>query len=283
MQPELIDLIASTLLDIGSRPSSSEATLEATKTLLASLVERHPTHIERARLARASAGQQTVDTLIEEDSSAMAFVNAYSADSAARIRSISPLLDVIGVKSRSADGDLEMEDEVASDKQSAIEKLQLLLADSEQAVVEALYSEIDHDASTFIDAISTKTYVESIAVSFQPAKVASPTRIHHLRFIAKHLSLESPELQQQVFGTLIGPNLLVAAKQASLSSAEWDVLIGKGHFRQHELLSHKAVLAASRKAKSSTVQSKDEGVALNTITVDALSSEFTHGSDPNIG
>jgi hypothetical protein len=264
----IIDLLSGRLLRIGSAKKVSDDDAQSAKSLLQALVERHPTRVEAARLARTTAGHKTSEDLLQQDSSAMAFVNAYSADSEARIRSIVPLLSAMGVNATSNDGDVEMEVVETTDKVSAIEKIQLLLADSEQAVVAALYKAVEKDASTFINILTSARYIETVQPAFIADKPDSDLRLNHLQFIAKHLPTGNSEASQLVFDKLIFPNLLVTKSKASLSDAELKVILGKGFFREHELLCNDAMVAALKDAQAGNA------TARNAVMVKAISGTF---------
>lgn len=261
---DIVDLLAEQLLQIGSAEDVSDADSQSAKALLQTLVERHPTSVETARLARSTAGQSTADNLIQQDSSAMAFVNAYSADSEARIRSIVPLLSAMGVKVAGGNEDVGMEVLDPTDKASAIEKIQLLLADSEDAVVAALYEAVKQDASTYINTLTSARYLETVQPAFIADKPNPTLRLHHLQFIAKHLPAGDAEASQQVFDKLLFPNLLVTKSKASLSDAELKVVLGKGFFAEHELLRSNAMISALKDAQGGTA------IARNSVMVDAI-------------
>ena len=249
---DIVDLLSEQLLSIGSADESTDADIQSAKSLLQALVERHPTHVEAARLARSSAGHLTADNLLQQDGSAMAFVNAYSADSDARIKSIVPLLRTMGVNMISTDGDSDMENTETGDKESAMEKIQLLLADSEEAVVAALYEAIMKDASTFIDILTPDRYIQTVQSTFIADKPNGAVRLLHLHFIAKHLPAGDAVVSQQVFDKLLFPNLLSTKSKPSFSQAELKVILGKGFFARHQLLCSDAVVSALKDAQAGT-------------------------------
>lgn len=262
---EIVDILAEQLLRVGSAEDISDTDAQSAKSLLQALVERHPTHVEAARLARVTAGHSTAENLLQKDSSAMAFVNAYSADSEARIQSIAPLLSAMGVKVAGSDEDVTMETADSTDKESAIEKIQLLLVDSEDAVISAVYRAVDNDATTFIDTLTSARYIDTIKSAFVADKPNSAVRLHHLQFIAKHLPAGDAGVSQQVFDKLLFPNLLSTKTKPSLSEAELKVILGKGSFREHELLASEAMVSALKDTQAGASAAK------NLVMADAIS------------
>lgn len=204
----------------------------------------------------------------------MAFVNAFSADSAARIRSIAPLLNAMGVATTSAGGDVSMQDGELSDKLSAIEKIQLLLTDTEVEVIKALYTEIGSDATTFFGVLSVEKYLDSVQPVFISRQSPSPVRIAHLGFIADHLPAGTAGTEADIFGKLVFPNLLVTASRSSFTNEEFDILSSKGFFKYHDLLQDETISKAFHQAKSSVVKTKEEGVAFNHMMVQAIGSAY---------
>lgn len=271
---DIVGLLAEELLRIGSEEDISDTDSQSAKSLLQALVERHPTHVEAARLARTTAGHSTAENLIQQDNSAMAFVNAYSADSEARIQSIVPLLSAMGVNVAGSEGDVAMEAVESTDKEAAIEKIQLLLADTEDAVVSALYQAVDNDATTFVETLTSARYINTVQSAFVADKPNSAIRLHHLQFIAKHLPAGNPVVSQQVFDKLLFPNLLSTKTKASLSEAELKVILGKGSFREHELLASDAMVSALKDAQAGTATAKNlvmaDAIARKCITLRLL-------------
>lgn len=262
---EIVDLLSEKLLDIGSDSASSESIAHSTKALLQQLVERHPTHVEAARLVRSAAGKAIPETLLDQDSSAVAFVNAYSADSAARIRSIAPILSAMGVKRASSDADSVMEAVETADKESAIEKVQLLLSDTEETVIAALYEASEADASTFIEVLTPNRYITAVEPAFVADKPNPAVRLQHLRFLAKHLSTTDAKISREVYNKLIFPNLLTTKTRPSFSQAEVEVIAGTGSFLQPDLVGSEPMVA--------TLKDTTTGVARNLAIVDAISSK----------
>jgi U3 small nucleolar RNA-associated protein 10 len=270
IQPELITTVASRLLEIGSDSTSSETTVAASKELLTTLVERHPAQVDQARSARVAAGKETMENLVDEDKSSMAFVNAYSADAAARIRSIAPLLRAMGVHA-GEDIDVEM-DETVEDRQSAIEKIVLLLGDDDKAVIEALYTNLEQNASTFLDILQPARYLDAVASQFDTAKPVPAIRSQHLRFVAKHIDHSSLSETDSVavFMQVVFPSLLSTANRASFSQIEWSIVAEKGFFQKHELTGTKDFRKAVEQAKSTDMSSKEQGMALNLVLNNAV-------------
>jgi len=268
IQPELVATIAARLLDIGSDSSSSEETIEASKALLTTLVERHPVQVDQARLARVSAGKETADTLVNQDTSSMAFVNAYSADAAARIRSIPPLLRAMGM-SAGDDEDIEMEESV-EDRQSAVEKILILLGDDDKTVIEALYNHVGQSSAEFVELLQPATYIATIAAQSDTAKPVAAIRSQHLAFISRldHSSL-SEEDSVNMFMSLIFPSLIATANRPCFSQNEWSIL-EKGFFAKHELTSSNEFKKAITQAKSANTSDKVEGTAMNPILTNAV-------------
>jgi hypothetical protein len=275
IQPELVATIAARLLEIGSEPSSSEETIEASKALLTTLVERHPVQVDQARLARVTAGKETADTLVDQDTSSMAFVNAYSADAAARIRSIPPLLRAMGLNAGD-DDDIEMEESV-EDRQSAVEKILILLGDDDKTVIEALYSHVEQSSAKFLETLDPATYIATITPHFDTVKPVPAIRSQHLAFISRlDLSSWSEDDSVNMFMSLIFPSLLATANRPCLSRDEWSIL-EKGFFAKHELTSSSEFKKAISQAKSANTSDKVEGTALNPVLMNAVAGEsFQH-------
>ena len=273
IQPELAATIAARLLDIGSDSSSSEETIEASKALLTTLVERHPAQVDQARLARVSAGKETADSLVDQDTSSMAFVNAYSADAAARIRSIPPLLRAMGM-SAGDDEDIEME-ENSEDRQSAVEKILILLGDDDKTVIEALYSQVEQSSAKFLEVLQPATYISTIAPLFDTVKPLSAIRSQHLAFISRldHSSFSKDD-SVNMFMSLVFPSLLATANRPCFSQNEWSTL-EKGFFAKHELTSSNEFKKAISQAKSANTSDKVEGTALNPILMNAVAGMFS--------
>jgi hypothetical protein len=275
IQPELVATIAARLLEIGSEPSSSEETIEASKALLTTLVERHPVQVDQARLARVTAGKETADTLVDQDTSSMAFVNAYSADAAARIRSIPPLLRAMGLNAGD-DDDIEMEESV-EDRQSAVEKILILLGDDDKTVIEALYSHVEQSSAKFLEVLEPATYIATITPHFDTVKPVPAIRSQHLAFISRldHSSWSEDD-SVNMFMSLIFPSLLATANRPCLSRDEWSIL-EKGFFAKHELTSSSEFKKAISQAKSANTSDKVEGTALNPVLMNAVAGEsFQH-------
>jgi len=273
IQPELVATIAARLLDIGSDSSSSEETIEASKALLTTLVERHPAQVDQARLARVSAGKETADSLVNQDTSSMAFVNAYSADAAARIRSIPPLLRAMGM-SAGDDEDIEMEENV-EDRQSAVEKILILLGDDDKTVVEALYKHVEQSSAKFLEVLQPATYIATIAPVFDTVKPVPAIRSQHLAFISRldHFTLSEDD-SVNTFMSLVFPSLLATANRPCFSQNEWSIL-EQGVFAKHELTSSSELKKAIGQAKSANTSDKVEGTALNPILMNAVAGMFS--------
>jgi len=267
IQPELIATIAARLLDNGSDSSSSEETIEASKALLTTLVERHPAQVDQARLARISAGKETADSLVDQDTSSMAFVNAYSADAAARIRSIPPLLRAMGM---SAGDDEDIEIEENEDRQSAVEKILILLGDDDKTVTEALYKHVEQTSAKFLEVLQPATYIATIAPVFDTVKPVPAIRSQHLAFISSlDQSSFSKDDSVNMFMTLVFPSLLATANRPCFSQTEWSIL-EKGLFANHDLTSSNEFKKAISQAKSANTSDKVEGTALNPILMNAV-------------
>jgi len=270
IQPELIAIVASRLLEIGSHSTSSEGTVAASKELLTTLVERYPAQVDQARSARVAAGKETMENLVDEDKSSMAFVNAYSADAAARIRSIVPLLRAMGVNT-GEDGDVEMDDHI-EDRQSAIEKIVLLLGDDDKTVVEALYTNLEQGASTFLETLTLSRYLDALSSQFDIAKPVAAIRSQHLRFVTENIehSTLSDEDSVAVYMNMVFPSLLATANRACFSQSEWNIMAGKGFFQDHELTGSKEFKKAVEQAKSTDMSSKEQGMSLNLVLINAI-------------
>jgi hypothetical protein len=272
IQPEIIANIASRLLDIGSDSSSSEATIEASKGLLTTLVERHPAQVDQARLDRVAAGKETTETLVNDDTSSMAFINAYSADAAARIRSIPPLLRAMGIEA-SEDDDIAMEESV-EDRQSAIEKIQVLLGDDDKAVIEALYSHLEQSASTFLEVMQPAEYIKAIIPQFDTVKPIASVRSQHLRFVSNlDISTLSEDDSVDIFMSLVSPSLLATANRPCFSQAEWGMLEQGKLLKKHNLTSSGEFKKAIAQAKSTDTSKKQEGTALNPVLMGAVAGQ----------
>lgn len=201
----------------------------------------------------------------------MAFVNAYSADAAARIRSIPPLLRAMGINTGD-DSDIEMEENV-EDRQSAIEKIQILLGDDDKDVIEALYTQLEQSSAQFLEVIQPATYIATIAQSFDTIKPVPAVRSQHLRFISTfdHATLDEDD-PVSIFISLILPSLLATANRPCFSQNEWTML-EQGYFKKHELTSSNEFKKAISQAKSANTSDKVQGTALNPILANAVAGE----------
>lgn len=274
VQASLVDLMASQLLEIGSATDSSEPMVASAQQLLTVLVERHPSQVDKARLARVAGGKDIASGLVNEDTSSMAFVNAYSADAAARIRSIPPLLKSLGLNIQSEDGDLTM-GESGQEKESAIEKIQLLLSDTDESVLQALYSNVAQDASTFIDELTTAKYLAAVTPQFDTVKPVTAIRQLHLRFMADHLDAKVMQTADSVavFSQIIFPSLLSTANRPAFLKNEWTIIGKKGFFKDHGITGSSEFTRAVEQAKSVEQASKEQGMSSNLVFANAVSCE----------
>jgi len=229
--------------------------------------------MDQARSARIAAGHETSDSLVDQDKSSMAFVNAYSADATARIRSIAPLLRTIGVVSSVDDEDISMDGNV-EDKESAKEKITILLGDDNETVIKALYSHLEQSASQFLEAIGSAEYIQSIVSQFDTSKPVPAVRSQHLRFISTldPVALNDAE-SVNIFTSLILPSLLASANRPCLSQVEWTILEKGDFFKTHDLTSSAEFRKAVGQAKSTNTSLKQEGAALNPVLANAVAGE----------
>jgi hypothetical protein len=264
--------MASRLLEIGSDADSSEPIVAAAQQLLKVLVERHPSHVDQARQARIASGKDTSSNLVNEDTSSMAFVNAYSADAGARIRSIAPLLETIGVQVQGQDGDLSMV-ENGEDKEAAIEKIQLLLGDTNETVLQALYTNVARDAATFVAEVTAFKYIAAIVPQFDAIKPIFAVRQLHLRFIADHLDAKSLETADSVaiFSQIIFPSLLSTVSRPAFRKDECNIVGKKGFFKDHEITGSSEFAKAVEQAKSVEQGSREQVISLNLVFANAIS------------
>lgn len=270
---DIVDLLAERLLELGSDSSSPATTLTTSAALLQTLAERHPANVEIARLSRVSAGKPISQEILGQADSAMAFVNAYSADSASRIRSIAPLLSAMGVRSSTANGDDSMQGADHGDLESATEKIELLLADSEAEVIESLYVELKSDVSSFLDVFTSARYLEAVKPTFTGNQSASLARSLHLRFMAEHLPIKSRTTDVAVFDQIILPNLLVTVSKSSFTTQELGILLSEGFFLQHQLLRDNDVARLLKQAESSPPETKENAVSFNQTLMEAVASK----------
>jgi hypothetical protein len=207
----------------------------------------------------------------------MAFVNAYSADATARIRSIPPLLQAMGVQGQGNDNDIYMV-EHGEEKESANEKIQLLLADQDESVLEALYAGIAKDAPTFITEITPAKYISAIAPQFETVKPIVAVRLHHLRFLADHLDHKSFKTADSValFSHIILPSLLATAARPAFLKNEWTVIAKKGFFKDHEITGSAEFHKAISQAKSVEHGSMEQETSLNLVIANAISGRLRH-------
>lgn len=172
------------------------------------------------------------------------------------------------------DDDIEMDEDVeVDDRQSAIEKIQILLGDDDKTVIEALYSHIEQSAAQFLEALTPSTYIAAIAPAFDTNKPVPAIRSQHLAFISR---LDSATLNKadsvNVFMSLVFPSLLATANRPCFSQGEWSIL-EQGFFKTHELTSSNELKKAIGHAKSANTSDKVEGTALNPILVNAVAGE----------
>jgi hypothetical protein len=255
IQPALIDLMASRLLEIGSDADSSEPIVAAAQQLLKVLVERHPSHVDQARQARIASGKDTSSNLVNEDTSSMA-----------------PLLETIGVQVQGQDGDLSMV-ENGEDKEAAIEKIQLLLGDTNETVLQALYTNVARDAATFVAEVTAFKYIAAIVPQFDAIKPIFAVRQLHLRFIADHLDAKSLETADSVaiFSQIIFPSLLSTVSRPAFRKDECNIVGKKGFFKDHEITGSSEFAKAVEQAKSVEQGSREQVISLNLVFANAIS------------
>lgn len=274
--------MTSRLLQAGT--SGSETTKDACKVLLALLMERHPTVVDKARIAHSAVGKELDDSLIDETSKPMAFLNAYSADSAARIQSISTLMQTFANQRTALDevralSPIHGTDHVAmlaqhrrhkavrdavfaqlADADAALERLRTLLCDSDPAVVSALYHRPSEEEQAGLGLLCTfANYVAAVKPAFTSSQPDRKLRKLHLEFLST--TMLDPQLSPEVFQELLFPHLLSSPGGSTFSGSEVDALLSGG-FKQFGLLAARNVRTALKATKTSMSYNKDIAIAL---------------------
>jgi len=172
------------------------------------------------------------------------------------------------------DEDIEME-ENSEDRQSAVEKILILLGDDDKTVIEALYSQVEQSSAKFLEVLQPATYISTIAPLFDTVKPLSAIRSQHLAFISRldHSSFSKDD-SVNMFMSLVFPSLLATANRPCFSQNEWSTL-EKGFFAKHELTSSNEFKKAISQAKSANTSDKVEGTALNPILMNAVAGMFS--------
>jgi U3 small nucleolar RNA-associated protein 10 len=199
----MVKLFASSLLTVASNPSVSDQILEAIKTLLSILRERHSTVVDSAYLDVSSRLAVPVD-LLNTSGESGALVSIYSADTSARVQGIKDLFS-----------DLTLED---SDRETAKEAIRARLADHDPAILDAIYEQTERLG----ELLTSEEVVDALCPVFVGNQVKAQVLSRHVKFLCRSLVVRQPELEGRVFQQLLFHVMLPSSERRGLSKADWE-------------------------------------------------------------